>query len=153
MPATNRVQIDKPDPRSYKALVGVSMKIAESAKDAGLDAHLVELVKIRTSQINGCAFCLRMHTTDALERGESPVRLAVLPAWAETGYFSADERAALELTEAVTLVADGHVSDEAYEAAAKSLTEEQIAAVAWLTIITNAFNRVAITSRYVVDPS
>ncbi|MEX5270252.1 carboxymuconolactone decarboxylase family protein [Kocuria sabuli] len=107
-------------------------------------------MKIRTSQLNGCAFCLRMHTRDALQKGESADRLAVLPAWADTRYFSDTERAALRLTEAIAQVADGHVGDEDYAAAVSVLTEEQISAVAWLSTVMNAFNRVAITSRYTV---
>jgi alkylhydroperoxidase family enzyme len=91
-----------------------------------------------------------MHTGDARKKGENPDRIAVLPAWRETGYFSATDRAALRLTEAITLVSDGHVSDEDYNAAAAALTADQISAVAWLVTVINAFNRVAITSRYPV---
>ncbi|MGF6887995.1 AhpD family alkylhydroperoxidase [Nocardia sp. GAS34] len=149
----SRVMISKQDPASYQALVAFSQAAEQGAAAAGIDPLLVELVKLRTSQINGCAFCLRMHTRDALAKGEQPDRIAVLPAWAETGYFSAVERAALRLTESITLVADGHVSDEDYAAAAADLTEQQIAAIAWLTTVMNAFNRVAITSRYKVAPA
>ncbi|WP_234340361.1 carboxymuconolactone decarboxylase family protein [Streptomyces sp. SCSIO 75703] len=108
------------------------------------------MLKIRTSQLNGCAFCLRMHTRDALKKGENPDRIAVLPGWEETGYFSATERAAPRLTEAITGVAAGHVGDEDYEAAAAVLTEDQVSATAWLVTVMNAFNRVAVTSRYPV---
>ena len=112
-----------------------------------------ELVKIRVSQLNGCAFCLRMHTRDALKAGEVPDRLAVLPTWRETEYFSAQERAALNLSEAITLIASDHVPDDVYSAAAAHLSEAQIAAVSWIAIVMNAFNRVAIASRYVVAPT
>ncbi|MFC7660341.1 carboxymuconolactone decarboxylase family protein [Pseudonocardia sp. D17] len=98
--------------------------------------------------MNGCAFCLRMHTRDALKKGENPDRIAVLPAWEETGYFSETERAALRLTEAITRISDGHVADEDYDAAAAVLTPDQVSAVAWLATVMNAFNRVAVTSRY-----
>ncbi len=91
-----------------------------------------------------------MHTRDALKKGENPDRIAVLPAWGETGYFSETDRAALRLTEAVTQVPDGHVSDDDYKAAAAVLSPEQLSAVVWLTTVMNAFNRVAITSRYPV---
>jgi AhpD family alkylhydroperoxidase len=150
MSNTQRVSIDKQHPAAYKALIAVSMEVENNAAAAGLDPLLVELLKIRTSQINGCAFCLRMHTHDALKKGENPDRIAVLPAWDETGYFSETERAALRLTEAITRVSDGHVSDEDYNAAAAALTADQISAVAWLATVMNAFNRVAITSRYAV---
>jgi AhpD family alkylhydroperoxidase len=109
-------------------------------------------LKIRTSQINGCAFCLRMHTRDALKKGETPDRIAVLPGWEETDYFSETDRAALRLTEAITRVPDGHVSDEDFNAAAAVLTADQVSAIAWLATVMNAFNRVAITSRYRVAP-
>ncbi|MGW4490042.1 carboxymuconolactone decarboxylase family protein [Amycolatopsis sp. NPDC004368] len=148
MTNTQRVSIDKQHPAAYKALISLSAEAEKAATAAGLDPLLAELVRIRASQINGCAFCLRMHTGDALKKGENPDRIAVLPAWEETGYFSDTDRAALRLTEAITRVADGHVSDEDYAAAATVLTADQISAVAWLTTVINAFNRVAITSRY-----
>lgn len=148
MTNTQRISIDKHHPAAYKALISLSAEAEKAATAAGLDPLLAELVRIRASQINGCAFCLRMHTGDALKKGENPDRIAVLPAWEETGYFSDTDRAALRLTEAITRVADGHVSDEDYAAAATVLTADQISAVAWLTTVINAFNRVAITSRY-----
>ncbi|QKW33498.1 carboxymuconolactone decarboxylase family protein [Actinomadura sp. NAK00032] len=151
MTNTRRVYIDKQHPSAYKALIALSSEVQEAAAEAGLDPLLIELVKIRTSQINGCAFCLRMHTRDALKNGENPDRIAVLPGWEETGYFSHTDRAALRLAEAVTRVSDGHVSDEEYGAAAAVLSPEQVSAVIWLTTVMNAFNRVAISSRYPVN--
>ncbi|MEU5566328.1 carboxymuconolactone decarboxylase family protein [Micromonospora musae] len=150
MTEVQRVNIGEQHPAAYKALIALSSEVDAAAAAAGLDPLLVELLRIRASQINGCAFCLRMHTRDALRKGESPDRIAVLPAWAETGYFSETDRAALRLTEAVTLVSDGHVSDEEFSAAEAVLTAEQISAVAWLATVMNAFNRVSITSRYQV---
>ncbi|MEU2429060.1 carboxymuconolactone decarboxylase family protein [Streptomyces sp. NPDC007861] len=150
MTDTHRVNIGKQHPAAYKALIALSTEVESKAAAAGLDPLLVELLKIRTSQINGCAYCLRMHTRDAVKKGESPDRIAVLPAWGETGYFSETDRAALRLTEAITRVWDGHVSDEDYNAAAAVLTGEQVSAVSWLATVMNAFNRVAITSRYPV---
>lgn len=152
MTEVQRVNISEQHPAAYQALIALSSEVDAAAAAAGLDPLLVELLRIRTSQINGCAFCLRMHTRDALKKGENPDRIAVLPAWGESGYFSETDRAALRLTEAVTLVADGHVSDEDFEAAATVLTADQISAVAWLANVMNAFNRVAITSRYRVGP-
>ncbi|MFC4946551.1 carboxymuconolactone decarboxylase family protein [Pseudonocardia sp. GCM10023141] len=148
MTNTQRVSIDKQHPAPYKALMAFAMEVEKSATAAGLDPLLVELVKIRASQVNGCAFCLRMHTLDALKKGENPDRIAVLPGWEETGYFSETDRAALRLTEAITRISDGHVSDEDYNAAATALTADQISAVSWLATLMNAFNRVATTSRY-----
>ena len=148
----SRTNIGEQHPATYKTLISLSTEADEQAAAAGLDPLLVELVRIRTSQLNGCAFCLRMHTRDALRKGESPDRIAVLPAWAESAYFSATDRAALRLAEAITLVPDGHVSDQDYAVAADVLTADQVSAVSWLTIVMNAFNRVAITSRYHVGP-
>ena len=148
----SRINIGDQHPAAYKTLISLSIQADNDAAAAGVDPLLVELIRIRTSQINGCAFCLRMHTSDSLKKGENPDRIAVLPAWAESAYFSETDRAALRLAEAVTLVPQGHVSDEDYAAAAEVLTPDQISAVSWLTIVMNAFNRVAITSRYHVGP-
>jgi AhpD family alkylhydroperoxidase len=150
MPTTNRVPVNTQHPAAYNALIALSAEVERNAAAADLDPLLVELVKIRASQINGCAFCLRMHTREALKIGENPDRIAVLPAWDETGYFSETDRAALRLTEAVIRVSDGHVSDEDYTAAAAALTPDQISAVTWLATVMSAFNRVAITSRFSV---
>jgi AhpD family alkylhydroperoxidase len=147
-----RVDIGKAAPGAYQGLIALSREVLDQSAAADLDPRLVELVKIRTSQINGCAYCLQMHTRDALGRGETHERLAVLPAWRETSHFSPVERAALALSEAITQVGDGQVTDEAYAASAAHLSDQQIAAVAWLTIVMNAFNRLAITSRYPVGP-
>ncbi len=152
MASTPRVNLGTAHPSAYKALIALSSTVDAAAAEAGLDARLVDLVKLRVSQINGCAFCCRMHTADALAAGEAAERIAVLPAWRETSYFSAAERAALELAESVTLVAGTHVDDEAYAAAAGALAPEQVSAAAWVATVMNAFNRVAITSRYAVGP-
>ena len=148
MTNTRRINIGKQHPAAYKALIALSTEVEENAAAAGLDPLLIDLLKIRASQINGCTFCLRMHIQDALKKGEESDRIAVLPGWEETGYFSETERAALRLTDAITRVSDGHVSDEDYDAAAAALTADQISAVAWLASVMNVFNRVAITSRY-----
>ncbi len=145
---SERVNLSKQDPAAYQALLAMNKAAGESAAAAGLDPLLVELVKIRVSQINGCSFCLRMHTRDAIKHGETADRLSVVPAWRESEYFSSEERAALELAESVTLVADGQVPDEVYERVAAALSPAQISAVGWLTMAINTFNRVAVTSRY-----
>ncbi|MFB9569273.1 carboxymuconolactone decarboxylase family protein [Saccharopolyspora hordei] len=150
MTNAQRVNVGKQHPAAYKALIALSREAEEAATRAGLDPLLVELVKIRTSQINGCAFCLRMHTRDALQKGESPDRIAVLPGWEEAGCFSETDRAALRLAEAITRVSDGHVSDADHGAAAAALTADQLSAVTWLATVMNAFNRIAITSRFPV---
>ncbi|HEV6951688.1 MAG TPA: carboxymuconolactone decarboxylase family protein [Promicromonospora sp.] len=152
MSNADRIALGTQHPGPYRALLDASAKAEKSWTDAGLDPLLIELVRLRASQINGCAFCLRMHTRDALTKGEDPDRIAVLPAWAESAYFSDVDRAALELTEAITRAPDGHVPDALHASATAVLTAEQVSAVAWVAIVINALNRVAITSRYHVGP-
>lgn len=114
-----------------------------------LDPVLRELVKLRASQINGCAFCLDMHWADAKAAGESDVRLAQLAAHAESPYFDAKERAVLALTDAVTLVAETAVPDEVWAAAAAQLDEAELTAVLLQIAMINAWNRIAVSSRMV----
>ncbi|MFF7374064.1 carboxymuconolactone decarboxylase family protein [Streptomyces massasporeus] len=111
--------------------------------------ELLELVRIRASQINGCAFCLDLHTRDARGQGETEQRLHTLAAWRETPFFTERERAALALTEAVTLVHDGRVPDAVYAEAAEVFDENQIAALIWAATVINAYNRIAIATRMV----
>jgi AhpD family alkylhydroperoxidase len=146
------VNVGKAVPAAYRALGVLAREVTANAEAVGLEPLLIELVKVRTSQLNGCAFCLRLHTADAVKAGESGDRLAVLPAWRETDYFSDRERAGLALCEAVTLVAVERVCDHVYDDAADVLTEEQVAAVVWLSTTMNAFNRLAILSRHRVAP-
>lgn len=148
----SRVSLGKQTPTAYQAMAALAGEVDAKTSEVGLDPRLVELVKIRTSQLNGCAFCLDMHTRDALGHGETSERLAVLPAWRETGFFSEHERAALALAEAVTLVAEGQVPDDVYAAASDVLSDPQLSAVTWLAVVMNGWNRIAITSRYPVGP-
>ena len=147
-----RVNLGKSSPEAYQAVIALDRLAVAAVAEAGLTPGLGHLLKLRASQINQCAFCVRIHSADALKAGEAPDRLAVLPAWRETGYFTPQERAALALTEAVTLVAQGQVPDEVYEAAAVHLTPAQISAVEWLAVVINAWNRIAVSSRYRVAP-
>ncbi|MBQ3359705.1 MAG: carboxymuconolactone decarboxylase family protein [Microbacterium sp.] len=125
---------------------------AEAGTDAGLSPLLVELVKVRASQLNGCAFCLRMHAADAVKHGETADRLAVLAGWWESQYFSPEEQAALVIAERVTLIGDhGRLPDRGITPE-DVLTEKQIAAVTWLVVVINSWNRIAITSHYPVAP-
>ncbi|OBF86194.1 carboxymuconolactone decarboxylase [Mycobacterium sp. 852002-51163_SCH5372311] len=145
-----RIFIDKQTPLVYKALVTTATELQAQAKAAGLSRTTMELVNIRVSQLNRCVYCLDLHTHLALEAGEAPQRLAVLPGWRETEFFSGLERAALELAEAVTLVAEHHLSDEQYTRARMHLTDEQVSVLLWGAITINAFNRVSILSRHPV---
>ena len=116
---------------------------------AGLDKQLLELIKIRASQINGCAFCLHMHTSDALAQGESAKRLLLLDAWHESNLFSARERAALAWTEALTLVAETHAPDSIYEGLLPHFTPAEITHLTFQIMTINAWNRLAIGLRMV----
>jgi AhpD family alkylhydroperoxidase len=149
---SGRVNIGKTAPELYRNVAGLDKLAAEAATSAGLAEGFTHLLRLRASQLNGCAYCVRLHTRDALGSGESIDRVSVLPTWREAGYFDAGERASLELMEAVTLISVGQVPDAVYEQAAAQLTEEQISAVEWLSVVINAWNRIAISSRYPVKP-
>ncbi|MEW1779151.1 carboxymuconolactone decarboxylase family protein [Streptomyces sp. NPDC086777] len=132
-------------PEVYKAMVRL-----DGAARKGLDAKLFELVKIRASQLNHCAYCLDMHTKDALAAGESIARIVQLSAWEESKHFyTAQELAAIELTEAVTVLTDGFVPDEVYERAAKHFDEVQLTQLIASIIVINSWNRFAVTTRMV----
>lgn len=113
------------------------------------DPALLELVRVRASQLNGCIYCIDMHTKDARARGESEQRLYALSAWRESPFFTARERAALAFAEAVTLVSEGQVPDALFAEVQRQLTDAEIGAVLLATIAVNAWNRVAITQRLV----
>lgn len=147
-----RIDIGKTQPTSYKALMALHHASIDAAAGAGVSARVIELVKIRASQINGCAFCLRLHSADALAVGETPDRLAVLPAWRETQYFTDAETAALRISEYVTDISTAELSEDVYATIGEALSPDQIAAVHWLAIVINAFNRVAIASHNPVVP-
>lgn len=145
---SENVNISKLHPEAYKAQIALDAATAAAAEDAGLDPLLAELVKIRVSQINGCAFCLRMHSRDALEKGETPDRLALVAAWWESQYFTAQEQAALAIAEQVTNL-DVPARRSWTEG---GLTEQQQSAIMWLAISINTWNRIAIMSHYPVAP-
>ena len=138
-----RLDAMKISPAAYKAMAGLQNYVDQS----GLDHTLLELVKIRASQINGCAFCLVMHTNDARKAGESDERMHLLNAWDEAPVFSAKERAALAWTEAVTRVTEGHVPDAVYEQARKHFSEKELVDLTMAVVTINAWNRLAISMR------
>jgi len=147
---TKHIFLDKQHPALWRALNGLGLKVKDAAQEAGLDPKTMELLNVRISQLNGCAYCLDMHVRDAVQAGEAPQRLAVLPAWRDTALFTDKERAALALAESITEL-PGHPSQEHEEAYAREhLTEEEFSVVSWLVITMNAFNRVSITSHHPV---
>ncbi|MFI9150103.1 carboxymuconolactone decarboxylase family protein [Streptomyces sp. NPDC053367] len=151
-PDAERIFVDKQSPKAYHALVQTAEAVRSVAAEAGLDRRLVELVNLRVSQLNGCAYCLHTHTRAALRAGETPQRLGVLAGWRDADLYTPAERAALALAEATTAPADLSARDTAYAAAREALTEDQISAVIWVAITINAFNRVSILSGHPVRP-
>lgn len=145
------VNLRKRAPKSYEALLALSAETEQNAAATGLDKKLIELVKIRSSQLNGCAFCLRMHVRDAIAAGETADRLAVVAAWWESQYFTPAEQAALLIAEEVSAIGNQHVVRRP-DVATAALTEEQTAAAVWVAIAINAWNRVSIVSHYPVAP-
>jgi len=148
--ASPRVSIDRQHRQVYRAQIEVAKAVRTATKDAGLDRTLVELLNIRVSQINGCAYCLHIHVRDALAGGETTQRIAVLPAWRDTTLFSSKERAALALAESVTTLPDTRTQDQDYAEAARHLTQDELSAVSWVAIAMNSFNRLSIISRHPV---
>jgi AhpD family alkylhydroperoxidase len=139
-----RIKLHKVSPEVYEA-----MMVLTSAASKDIDPHLAELIKIRASQLNHCAFCLDMHSHDARKRGESEQRLALLAAWEEAGdLFTEQEQAALALTEEITeLSGRGHVSDEVYSRAAAVYSERELGQVIAMALTINAWNRIGVTTR------
>jgi AhpD family alkylhydroperoxidase len=135
----------KAAPEMMKALGALEATI----QDSGLEISLIDLVKTRASQINGCAYCIHMHTREARGRGESEERLYLLNAWCESPLYSDRERAALAWTEAVTLVSQTHVPDSVFEDVRKAFSEAEIVKLTMLVATINAWNRIAISFRSV----
>jgi AhpD family alkylhydroperoxidase len=127
--------------------MGRAMLTLSSEVEARLERPLFELIKIRASQINGCAYCLDMHTKDARRAGETEQRIYALNAWRETPFFSERERAALEWTEAVTRVADTHVPDEIHQRVAMLFDEAELVALTFAVVVINSWNRLAVSFR------
>jgi AhpD family alkylhydroperoxidase len=141
----SRLDWGKLVPEAYRAMVRL-----DTAASQGIDPTLLHLVKIRASQINHCAFCLDMHSKDALAAGESPDRIIQLDAWAESKHFyTAKEIAALELTEAITVLTDGFVPDEVYAKAASEFDETELARLIAAITTINAWNRFGVAARMV----
>jgi len=138
-----RLDFYKASPGAMKAMSALEQRIAQSS----LEKPLVELVRLRASQINGCAYCISLHHADALKAGETPQRLATVQVWHETPFFSDRERAALAWTEALTLVAESHVPDSVWKQAQPQFTPEEITDLTLLISAINAWNRFAIAFR------
>lgn len=123
--------------------------LGQAAEKSGLEKSLIELVKLRASQINGCAFCLDMHSRDARMAGESQQRLDLLPAWREAPGFTEREQAALAWTEALTFIADNHVPDSVYAKVKLQFSDAELANLTAAVIAINGWNRIAVSFRFV----
>ncbi|MFE9396222.1 carboxymuconolactone decarboxylase family protein [Streptomyces flavidovirens] len=143
-PATSpRLNFAKAAPKAFKAVIGL-----DAAAREGLDPTLVDLVQIRASHLNHCAYCLHMHTSDARKAGESEERLHMVAVWKEAAhFFSAKEQAALALTDAVTLVADAGVPDDVYARASAHFDDQELARLLALIFTINTWNRIALATR------
>ncbi|WP_350005439.1 carboxymuconolactone decarboxylase family protein [Pseudarthrobacter sp. WHRI 8279] len=144
--------LDKSDAGSWQALNGLALKVAAAAGEAGLSRSVVELVNVRISQLNGCAYCLYLHSCDAGEVGVTGQQLAVLPTWREAAVFTDVERAALAIGEAATVLPDADTRVRELAAARLQLSDAQWPALQWAAVTMNAFNRVSILSRHPVRP-
>jgi AhpD family alkylhydroperoxidase len=144
---TPRLDLRVITPGFYRAMAHLDQAATRELDAAGIEPRLRELVRIRASQINGCAYCIDMHTKDARAIGETEQRIYALPAWRETPFFTNRERAALAFTESVTLLASTHVPDEDYAAAAAEFSPAEIAALLTVIVTINSWNRIAVTTR------
>jgi AhpD family alkylhydroperoxidase len=138
-----RVDIGAVSPAAYRAMLGLEKFIHESS----IEPKLAHLLKMRASQINGCAYCLDMHSKDARSLGETEQRLYGLDAWREAPYYTDRERAALDWIEALTLIREGHVSDDVYERARQQFSERELVDLTILAVAINGWNRLAIAFR------
>lgn len=138
-----RLAVDDLAPRISKAM----NSLEAASRHVSLEPTLVELVRARASQLNGCAYCVDMHSRDAVAAGDSQQRLFTLPVWRETPFFTARERAALELTEAGTRLTDGPVPDEVVSRAAAEFSETELAELVWTIAVINAWNRLGAVAR------
>ena len=142
-----RLDFDATDPGFSKAMATLDRAATRALDDAGIEPRLRELVRIRASQLNGCAYCIDMHTKDARAIGETEQRIYALPAWRETPFFTARERAALAFTESVTLLASTHVPDADYAAVAAEFSPAEVGALVALIVAINAWNRIGVATR------
>ena len=141
-----RLDYEARAPEVYKALARLDHAAKKELDGVGFDARLRELVRVRASQLNGCAYCIDMHTKDARAAGETEQRLYALTAWRDTPFFTERERAALAFTEAVTLMNVDHVPDAAYEAVTEHYDEDEIAALVSLIVAINAWNAIGVST-------
>jgi len=144
-----RIDMKELEPGAYKAMVGLEQYIRSSK----LKPLLREMIKIRASQINGCAYCIDMHTREALKLGETQRRIFALSAWKESPLFSEEERAVLQLTEEVTLISKEAVKNETYNKVLNFYNENELAQIIMQIVIINSWNRIAISTNEIFEPA
>ena len=142
-----RIQINKVQPDAYEAMYALEKYIQHS----NIDKIHRELIKIRASQINGCAFCINMHTKDAMKYGENPQRIFLLDAWRETDLFTEEEKILLQMTEEITLIHKEGLTRETYQKALKIFDEDYIAQVIMAIVTINAWNRISVSTHKPVE--
>lgn len=140
---TTRIDILRVSPKATQAM----FQLQKYVNDSGLEHSLLELVKMRASQINGCAYCIDMHSKDARAAGETEQRLYLLDAWREVSLYTPRERAALEWTEALTLIREGHVPDHVFDAVREHFSEAELVDLSLAVVAINGWNRVSIAFR------
>jgi AhpD family alkylhydroperoxidase len=145
---SERISIKEQEPEAYAAM----MALENYSKNVQITPILKELIKIRASQINGCAFCIDMHTEDAVKEGESDRRIYLLSAWRESHLFSDEEKAVLQLTEEITHISSGGVSDQAYHSVLGHFQEKRTAQIIMLIVLINSWNRIAVSTRMIYKP-
>ena len=143
---TVRLDLERLTPHIYRRMVALELAASQASAAAGIDPALYQLMKIRASQINGCAFCLDMHTKDARAGGDNEQRLYTVSVWREMSLFTDPERAALALTEEVTLISGGGVSETVWQQARTQFNEQQLSALIWAIVAINSWNRMAIST-------
>ncbi|HSJ04426.1 MAG: carboxymuconolactone decarboxylase family protein [Verrucomicrobium sp.] len=144
----SRLEYDKASPDVLRAMFALEMAVRKT----GIEASLLDLVKLRASQINGCAYCIDLHVREALDKGETLRRLNLLPVWHEVPHlYTSRERAAIAWTEAVTLIAQTHVPDEVFAQARQEFTETELVNLNLAVVAINGWNRFAISFRKMPD--
>lgn len=152
MSEEQRVHLSRSAPKAYLALSGLAKTAGHLAAEAGVEPRLKEIVQIHASQLNKCAYCVRIHFDKAVAAGVPADTISQIPVWRESGVFSDRERAALELTESFTFIAEEGIPDEVYDEVGGIFTEQEYVALSWILVSINAFNRVAIAGRYAIPP-
>jgi AhpD family alkylhydroperoxidase len=152
MTAERRVHLSRSARPAYDALEAFSQTAGALAAEAGIDDRLKEIALIHSSQLNGCAYCVRVHVDRAVTAGLGADEIAQIATWRESGVFTARERAALELAESYVYIHEEGISDEVYDHVGGILSEQEYVALSWLLVSINAFNRITIAGKYPVPP-